>query len=215
MLAFLSYSHIDKSIAAWVKVNFSLLGIDAFMAHDDIEPTSEWQVEIVKQLDICDLFIPILTENFNSSDWTGQETGYAVCRGIPVIPLSSGGMPRAFISKYQAYTLDIKDPTGFGRKMIEILSRNPTTRKKLAGLLVEVFGNSGSFDQAGINMSRLLKCETYLTQRQKDRIIDFAISNPQIRHSGSALRNLRAFLDEFGDKLKDSFAEDLEEMMSR
>ena len=213
MLAFISYSHIDKSTAAWVKVNFSLLGIDAFMAHDDIEPTGEWQTEILKQLDICDLFVPILTPDFDSSSWTGQETGYAVCRAIPIIPLSAGKTPHAFISKYQAYPLDLKKSTDFCDKMADILANNSSTREEFVDLLIGVFGTSSSFDQAGLNMGRLSKCSEYLTTKQKAKIVELAASNPQIHHSGSASNNLKIFVDEFGDMVEDTLVIDLKKKM--
>ena len=39
---FLSYSHKDKKIAALTKNLLQILGLKAFMAHDDIKPTTEW-----------------------------------------------------------------------------------------------------------------------------------------------------------------------------
>ena len=215
MRAFISYSHIDKGTAAWVKSQLISLGIDVFLAHEDIEPSSEWQEEILRQLRICEIFLPILTPDFDSSSWTDQETGFAVCREIPIIPLSAGEIPHGFINKYQACPLNLKDSPGFRARMVEILSKNSTTRKEFLNLLIGVFGNSDSFDEAGVNMGWLLKCKKYLTGKQRNRIVELAASNPQIHDSFSARRNLRVLLDEFGDKLKPSLVKDLEEKMSK
>lgn len=215
MIAFISYSHIDKGTATWVKSMLNSLGIDAFLAHEDIEPASEWQEEIMNQLRICDIFIPILTPDFYLSSWTDQETGFAVCREILIIPLSAREIPHGFINKYQAYPLDLKDSTGFRNKMVEILYKNSDTREEFIDLLIGLFGNSHSFDQAGSNIGWLLKCKKHLTKKQKNKIIKLAASNQQIHYSGRARRSLRVFLDEFGDELKVSLVKDLEEKMSK
>jgi hypothetical protein len=215
MEAFISYSHFDKGTAAWVKSKLESLGINAFLAHEDIEPTSEWQEEIVKQLRICDIFIPILTTGFYSSSWTDQETGFAVCREILIIPLAAGEIPYGFINKYQAYSLDLNDPDGFRNKMVKILSKSSDTSEEFLDLLIGVFGDSTSFDQAGSNMGWLLTIKKHLTKNQKTKIIELAASNEQIHYSFSARRKLRVFLDGFGDKLKVSLVKDLEEKMSK
>ena len=213
MRVFISYSHIDKGTAAWVRSTLNLLGIDAFLAHEDIEPASEWQEEIMSQLRICDIFIPILTPDFYSSSWTDQETGFAVCRGIPIIPLSGGEIPHGFINKYQAYPLDLQDSPGFRDRMIEILSKNLAIREEFLDLLIGVFENSSSFDQAGSHMGWLLNSKKHLTRKQRNKIVEFAASNPQIHYSFSARKNLSVFLDEFGGKLKVSLVKDLKEKM--
>ena len=66
--AFISYSSDDKEIAGIVKKALSNLGIDSFLAHEDITPSQEWQVEIANKLNTCNIFVPIITENFRESD---------------------------------------------------------------------------------------------------------------------------------------------------
>jgi hypothetical protein len=214
MRAFISYSHTDKVLAAWVKSQLVSFGIDVFLAHEDIEPSREWQEEILRQLRICELFVPILTPGFDSSSWTDQETGFALCREILIIPLSAGEIPHGFVNKYQAFPLkNLKDPIGFRTRIVEILARNPTTRKELLNLLIEIFGNSNSFDEAGLNMDWLIKCKKYLTGKERNRIVELAASNEQIHYSFRARKNLTVFLDEYRDKLQPSLVKDLEEKM--
>ncbi|HIH44794.1 MAG TPA: toll/interleukin-1 receptor domain-containing protein, partial [Candidatus Methanoperedenaceae archaeon] len=58
---FLSYSTNDKVIAGSLKTLLELMGFEVFLAHEDIEPSVEWQEEIKDNLDKCDIFIPLLT----------------------------------------------------------------------------------------------------------------------------------------------------------
>ena len=85
---FLSYSHKDKEKAALVKNLLQILGLEAFMAHEDIKPTAEWENFITQKLKQCSVFVPILTKNFHESGWTDQESGAAIIRDMEIIPVS-------------------------------------------------------------------------------------------------------------------------------
>ena len=74
-----------------------LSGLKAFLAHDDIEPTQEWEGVIIDNLKDCDVFIPLLSENFKESTWTDQETGIAVSEEKLIIPLKIDIDPYGFI----------------------------------------------------------------------------------------------------------------------
>jgi hypothetical protein len=69
-----------------VKGFLSTFGMDVFLAHDDLQPSAEWQKEIVQALRKCDVFIPLLTRSFHSSLWTDQETGIAIARKKLILP---------------------------------------------------------------------------------------------------------------------------------
>ena len=77
-------------------------GVSCFVAHEDIEPTKEWQDEIEGALFSMDALVALLTERFSESCWTDQEIGIAYGRGVPVVPVRLGTDPYGFIGKYQA-----------------------------------------------------------------------------------------------------------------
>ncbi len=77
ILIFLSYSDNNKDIAGKVKIALKEYGVDAFLAREDIPAAENWEDAIVRHLDRCDAFVPIITKGFNSSRWANQETGYA------------------------------------------------------------------------------------------------------------------------------------------
>jgi hypothetical protein len=76
--------------------------ISGFVAHQDIHPTAEWQVEIERALSSMDAFLAIHTKAFSKSFWTQQEIGFAVARGVKIISFKMGEDPTGFISKHQA-----------------------------------------------------------------------------------------------------------------
>jgi hypothetical protein len=61
------------------------------MAHEHIEVSVEWRAEILRQLGLAVLFVPILSARYYSSIWCKQESGIAAFRGMTIIPLSIDG----------------------------------------------------------------------------------------------------------------------------
>ena len=49
-----------------------------------------------------DGFAALMTADFHDSDWTDQEIGYALARGIPVVPVRLERDPYGFLGKFQA-----------------------------------------------------------------------------------------------------------------
>lgn len=103
---FLSHRAQEKLIATALKKELEALGAAAFVAHEDIEPTKEWQGEIERALGSMDVLVAILTAGFRSSHWTNQEIGVAIGRGIPVLSLRLGEDPAGFTGRFQAILCD-------------------------------------------------------------------------------------------------------------
>lgn len=96
---FLSHLSVFKVTTRELQKALCKFGISAFVAHVDIEPTREWQNEIEAGLYSMDALAAILMPGFKESDWTDQEIGVAIGRGVLVIPLIRGLTPYGFISK--------------------------------------------------------------------------------------------------------------------
>jgi len=73
-----------------------------FVAHDEIEPSREWQEVIELALRTCDVLLAYVTPDFNDSKWTEQEVGWALGRELVVVPLKVGADPYGFFGTYQA-----------------------------------------------------------------------------------------------------------------
>ena len=99
---FISHRAEDKILANDIKNSFENYGVASFVAHEDIEPMTEWLSEIERALFSMDLLVALLTDKFKESNWTDQEIGIAIGREVPVIPARIGRDPYGFIGKYQA-----------------------------------------------------------------------------------------------------------------
>ena len=100
--AFISHKAEVKAFATGLQKCLLHNGIASFVAHEDVEPTDEWQVQIMRALFSMDVLIALLTEEFGNSNWTDQEVGTAIGRNVLVIPVKIGRDPYGFIGKYQA-----------------------------------------------------------------------------------------------------------------
>ncbi len=104
--------------------------IDCFVAHEDIYPSSEWQIEIYKALQTMDAFISIHLEGFNDSIWCQQEIGAAIIRDIKIIPVKFDGKedPKGFIGKIQGLTRLGKDRNDLAKEIVSIIKQDPKTK---------------------------------------------------------------------------------------
>lgn len=99
---FVSHISKDKDKATRLRECLAPYHISGFVAHQDIYPTAEWQIEIERALINMDAFLAIHTAGFSQSFWTQQEVGFAVGRGVKIISFKMDEDPTGFISKRQA-----------------------------------------------------------------------------------------------------------------
>jgi nucleoside 2-deoxyribosyltransferase len=114
-------------------------GISAFVAHNDIEPTQEWQTEIETALATCDALVALLHPEFHQSNWTDQETGFAMGRGIPVFSIRFGQDPYGFIGRFQAFDGKGKSAQTLARELFDTYRKNKQTQDAMAEALVSLF----------------------------------------------------------------------------
>ncbi len=129
---FISHISRDKDKAMRLKTCLSAYAIDGFVAHEDIHPTLDWQVEIERALRNMDAFIAIHTKGFSGSIWTQQEIGFAVARDVKIISLRMGEDPTGFISKHQALARGNRTAEDIAKEVDAILAEDAKTAAKLA-----------------------------------------------------------------------------------
>lgn len=145
---FLSHLSSFKKTTGQLQAALRRYGISAFVAHVDIEPTREWMDEIEAGLHSMDALVAILMPGFKESNWTDQEVGVAVGRGILVIPVMKGLNPYGFISRYQGLNSQGKTVATVASEIFQILVRSPKTRIRMLSCLTETTIQSKSEEEA-------------------------------------------------------------------
>ena len=98
---FISHSKCD---ADWAKTIFDFLkneGFEAFLSSESIIPGSDFTKAISEALEKADVFVTLVTNNFNQSPACQQEVGFAVAKKITIIPLLKEALPEFLISNIQ------------------------------------------------------------------------------------------------------------------
>jgi hypothetical protein len=175
---FLSYHHNARKTAGRVKDALSVLGMDVFLAHEDLEPSVEWQKEILRALKNCDVFIPLLTRSFHSSLWTDQETGTAVARGKVILPVRFSVLPYGFIGKFQALKAQ-KDLQETCWKIALNLASKPVFKETITEGVITAFLHSSTFEESARRAEILSKFEPF-SVADANRIVQGAAKNSQI-----------------------------------
>ena len=119
---FISHTHPNKVSAHNLKAALGKYGIAAFVAHDDIEPIKEWQLEIERALRTADALAAIITPDFVDSRWCDQEVGFAFGRGKLVIPLCKETAPHGFLGEYQGFLAKGLQAPDVAEQLFQILS---------------------------------------------------------------------------------------------
>lgn len=158
---FISHLATHRKFAAALQESLDRYGISSFVAHNDIEPTKEWQTEIEVALSSCDGLVALLHNNFHESNWTDQELGFAMGRGVPILTVGLGENPYGFIGKFQAFNGASKKSWELARELFDAIRKNKKTQEQMAEILVRLFEESPSFDAAKARIGYLEELEIW------------------------------------------------------
>ena len=177
---FISHKNDNKTLAKNIKDCLSRYGVACFVAHEDIKVTQEWQDEIEKALATMHILVPLLTENFNDSEWTDQEVGVAIGRGVLIVSVRMGKDPYGFIGKYQGMVGTDRTSADIACDLYEIFLKNEKTKELAKESFLYAAKNSKSFDESNRLAKFLSKIES-LSDEQTDRLCAIYRDNGQIR----------------------------------
>jgi hypothetical protein len=177
-----------------LKTELARYGIVGFVAHEDIEPTKQWQSEIELGLSTMDALIALLTPEFNESKWTDQEIGVAIGRQVPIVPVRIGLDPYGFIGKYQAIQGKGKDTKEVAREIYEALISKPVIGHKITSELVKIFSESHSWANAKENME-LLEMSPHFTPELGKKLVLAMKENSQIRNAWGVPERIEELLE--------------------
>lgn len=181
---FLSYSNRDLDLVNEIKKKLDVYCFETFLAHEDIEPSKEWEEVIILKLKECDVFIPFISENFKESKWTDQESGIAFADNKFIIPIDIGLVPYGFIGKYQA--LKYVDSSSACTEIIDtMIDENPLMKKRIQDDLIKELKDSKHFTDSNYIVKILEKFEPF-TEDQVNKIIRGFLDNIEIQGSFDA-----------------------------
>ena len=179
---FVSHLAKHRRVAAEVQDRLLALGISSFVAHNDIEPTREWQDEIESALATCDGMLVLLHPGFHQSQWTDQEIGYAMARHVLIVAARFGTDPYGFIGRFQGMNGSGKTAAAMAEELFGILREHAKTRRRMAEAIVALSCQSNSFRDAKSNMNLLEKIDDW-NSSLSDQARSAAVSNRQIREA--------------------------------
>jgi len=172
---FLSHKSEVKKETAALKDGLRLFGISCFVAHEDIHPTKAWQDEIENALASMDGFVALMTEDFNDSNWTDQEVGYAVARGVPIIAVRLGKDPYGFIGKFQALSSTWQSSV---EDIVKILIKND----QILSAYIQALRHCPSYDSGNV-LAKVLPGIEKLTASQIDALVAAYNETSELRGS--------------------------------
>lgn len=189
---FISHISSFKKTTGILQTALKTYGISGFVAHVDIEPTKEWLDEIEAGLHSMDALVAILMPGFKESNWTDQEVGFAVGRGVLIIPIIKGVNPYGFISKYQGLHGDGKSIADVAENIFQILSTSAKTRTKMLTCLIETSLQSTT-DEEALEKLKLIEKVKNIPLMHLERLRDAAPAST-IFSDGKALAALNKLL---------------------
>lgn len=153
---FLSHIHAHRHFVGQVRERLrDGFGVDAFVAHDDIDPSKPWREAIKEGLGTCHAFVAFMHDGFHTSAWCDQEAGWALGRSVPIIPVRPAGFNRGatmdgFLEENQDVLLDkaVEDvPRWTASQIVATLLRRTETHQLTVRSLGEAFVSSRSYGQ--------------------------------------------------------------------
>lgn len=158
---FVTHLASQKKFAGSLQEALLAYGISGFVAHSDIEPTLEWQAQIETALATCDALVALLHDGFHTSNWTDQEIGFAMGRGVPAFAVRFGYDPYGFIARFQAFNGHGKEAGQLARELFDAYRKNKQTQQKMSEVLVGLFEESNSFAEARARIGFLEDLESW------------------------------------------------------
>ncbi|MDQ8699249.1 toll/interleukin-1 receptor domain-containing protein [Hyphomicrobium sp. LHD-15] len=150
-------SHIAQSVQQLLPLTEALkrYGIVPFLAHEHIAPGQLWHRELTTALSSMDALLSFHSAGFAQSPWCGQEVGYALGRGVLVLPVRGGEDPGGFVGEIQGIPWNPQNVPRTVGLVIANLRENPQTRVALGDTLARELKYSGSFDRSDFLVEQL------------------------------------------------------------
>jgi hypothetical protein len=192
---FISHLATEKVFAVDVATALREWDIDPFVAHEDIEPTSDWRDEIQSALRSMDVLVGLQHPGYGASSWAQQEIGWAYARPVPVLIVRFGEDPRGLPAPIQWPSRVGASATAVASTIVEWLNAKAGFAERIGDGAIRALAKAGNYydaRDAGERVRELGK----LTPDQLDALADAYWSNGQVRASVIASPVVRRIFDD-------------------
>lgn len=122
-----------------------------------------------------DFFVALMTGDFHASEWTDQEAGYAVARGVPTVSVDLGLKPYGFLGKFQALSSSWENAAD---DLLPLLLEH----ERMVGAYVQAVKDCASFD-FGNRLANAFPHIRNLGDAEVDTLIEAYNGNSQLQGS--------------------------------
>ena len=204
METFISYASGIKRTSGKIKKYLDQFGFNCFLAHEDIPPQTVWPAEIIAALKRCDLFIPLLNSGFIESFFCQQETGFAYCKGIEILPVMISNAPMGMIADIQAVRFNRNEFDSSCWKIVKHVAKRKSLSKPVLDALIKWFGENGNYDIATVR-AKLILNEFDFSPRQVKALRSHIKENSQIYETKEASDSIFKFIDKYSKHFNKEF----------
>jgi TIR domain len=136
---FFSHTSQHKVIVGAVANVLETWPMACFVAHEEIEPSLAWQEVIEAALRTGHALVAFVTDDFRGSAWCDQEVGWALGRGLVIIPVRLEADPHGFVGAIQAIPARLdEEPAAIAERIATALATAAfRTTRPGAGLLID------------------------------------------------------------------------------
>lgn len=187
---FISHRDLHKAKANELAEALRPFGICSFVAHDAIKPMNEWQKDIENGLKTMEVMLIFLTDDFHESNWTNQEVGFALGKGVPIVCLKLGNKdPQGFIGSQQALKASYDDISFCASNLYRLLTEKINSANRLHDILIEQLISSVSYTDAMDALRRLQSGVERINETQLKKIAEGYSKNSQLYGCGGIHTN--------------------------
>jgi hypothetical protein len=182
---FISHRSEEKDIATKLAKELSTFNVSGFVAHEAIKPSEEWEAEILNGLRSMKAMLVFVTAQLHKSVWCNQEIGFALGRGITIVPICiDGNVPHGFIAKYQGKHTALANTGYMAETIVDTLANNDRTALLMRECLIEGLIHSKSFIDTSALYNRIAALPD-LTKEEAERMKK-AFTNDQVSNYGAS-----------------------------
>jgi hypothetical protein len=194
---FISHISSFKENVSHLKTALEPYGISSFVAHEDIEPTKEWMIEIEKALASMDAMLALLIPGFHESNWTDQEIGIAIGKQKLIIPITKEIDPYGFLGKYQGFKANGKKIGAVASAVFNILCTHEKTNNQILNVITDLFLIANSKEDANQRLS-IIENTQYYSKEFAEKLAERVKDNRIIIDDSEILIRVNKILTKFG-----------------